>query len=348
MNERQPEPGIIGGLFGLPTVSDLHAGCIPPFFTDRSLLLVNARSGISYLVDLLSPAQVWVPSYLCASILQAIGSTARIQFYEVNDDLVIPSLHWLADVQSRDLVILIDYFGYPCDSLCVRQAQEQGAWVLEDACQALLSRGVGRFSDFVLYSPRKFLGVPDGGILAVNHEVDLENTAFGRPPTEWMLKALLAVVLRREFDQHGGTRRWFELFQEVERDHPIGNYAMSELSNMLLTNAFDYPAIAKRRVDNYRFLAEELGDIALFPDLPPGVVPLGFPIRVRNRDQIRQVLFEHKIYPPVHWPIEGIVPAEFSDSHRLSTEVMTLLCDQRYCRGDMARMAQLVLQEWRA
>lgn len=220
--------------------------------------------------------------------------------------------------------------------------------MLEDACQALLSRIVGQFCDFVLYSPRKFLGVPDGGILTVNCSVDLESTSFGKPPAEWWLKALLAVVLRREFDQHGGTRRWFELFQEVERDHPIGNYAMSELSNILLTNAFDYPAIAKRRVDNYRFLAEQLGEIALFPDLPPGVVPLGFPIRVRNRDQIRHVLFEHQIYPPVHWPIEGIVPAEFRDSHRLSTEIMTLLCDQRYCREDMARMAQLVLQEWRA
>jgi hypothetical protein len=91
-----------------------------------------------------------------------------------------------------------------------------------------------------------------------------------------------------------------------------------------------------------------LGDIALFPGLSPEVVPLGFPIRVRNRDQIRQALFEHDIYPPVHWPIQGIVPAEFRDSHRLSAEIMTLLCDQRYSRQDMDRMAQLVLQELRS
>lgn len=349
MTESRPEPRIIGGMFGLPTMSESHVRCTPPFLADNSLLLVNARSGISVLAELLSPTQAWLPTYLCGSMLQAVdGSATKIRFYEVNDDLVVPSLDWLADVQPGDLVILIDYFGFPCDSSCAIRAKEQGAWVLEDACQALLSAGVGQSSDFVLFSPRKFLGVPDSGILTLNCEADFPSINLSSPPAAWWLKALSATVLRREFDLHGGNRRWFELFQEVEKEHPIGHYAMSELSRMLLIHGFDYPAIAQRRVDNYRFLAERLGDIALFPSLSPEVVPLGFPIRVRNRDQIRQVLFEHEIYPPGHWPIQGIVPAEFRDSHRLSAEMMTLLCDQRYSRKDMDRMAQLVLQELRS
>ena len=52
------------------------------------------------------------------------------------------------------------------------EVKKCGAWLLEDACQALLSDEVGRFSDFVLYSPRKFLGVPDGGVLVSNCEID--------------------------------------------------------------------------------------------------------------------------------------------------------------------------------
>lgn len=337
-------------MFGLPTISDLHTGCRPPFLTDDSLLLVNARSGIFLLVERLAPAQVWMPTYLCGSMLQAVDARAtRIRFYPVNADLVVPSRDWLVDVQPGDLVILVDYFGFPCDSSCAILAKEQGAVVLEDACQALLSATAGQFSDFALFSPRKFLGVPDGGILTRSCEVDFPRTSAASglhsPPAEWWLKALSATILRREFDMHGGSRRWFERSQRVEKGQPVGHYAMSELSRMLLMHGFDYPAIAQRRVENYKLLADKLGDSALFPSLSPGVVPLGFPIRVQNRDRIRRMLFAHEIYPPLHWPIQGLVPQEFKDSHQLSAEIMTLPCDQRYSTREMNAMAQFILQE---
>jgi dTDP-4-amino-4,6-dideoxygalactose transaminase len=208
----------------------------------------------------------------------------------------------------------------------------------------LLTAEVGRFSDFVLYSPRKFLGVPDGGILVLNCDIDLALN-LAPPPAEWWLKALSATVMRREFDVHGGTRRWFDLYREVEAGAPTGHYAMSELTALLLRHSFDYSAIAERRARNYEVLLGELGDIAVFPERPSTVVPLGFPVRLRDRDDVRRVLFEHRIFPPVHWPIRGVVPAKFQDSHRLSSEILTLPCDQRYDADDMHRMARLVSEE---
>jgi len=268
---------------------------------------------------------------------------SAVKFYEVNYDLVPSSLDWLDHIQPKDLVVLVDYFGFPCDPFCIKRAKEKGAWVLEDACQTLLSEDVGRFSDFVLYSPRKFLGIPDGGILSYNDEIAFD-TKLENPPAAWWLKAFFASVLRREFDLHGGSRRWFELFQETEIGGPIGPYAMSELSRILLQHCFDYLMIAQKRIENYQLLLNNLFELALFPSLPPKVVPLGFPIRVKNRDRVRQALFDHQIYPPVHWPIKGIVPEKFRDSHQLSDEIMTLPCDQRYNRRDMERMAQLVAE----
>lgn len=75
---------------------------------------------------------------------------------------------------------------------------------------------------------------------------------------------------------------------------------------------------------------------------------VGFPIRLDNRDTIRQVLFEHKIYPPLHCPIQDIVPGKFEDSHRLAAEIMTLPCDQSYDSSDMERMSRIVWEvlEW--
>jgi len=343
--ESRVETKIIGGMFGLEETRGLHS-CIPPFLEGQTILLVNARSGIFLLIELLSPSHVWLPSYLCGVMLETVNkSSANVRFYEVNYDLAVPSLEWLSDVQQGDLVILMDYFGFPCDSSCAAQAKERGAWVLEDACQALLSGEVGRFSDFVLFSPRKFLGVPDGGILTCRRKIDLNGIDLRNPPAEWWLKAFFSTVLRREFDIHGGNRRWFELFRQVDIGGPIGHYAMSEISNMLLRRGFDYSGIAQRRIDNYAMLNDELHDIAVFPSLSSNTVPLGFPIRLENRDRLRQVLFDHEIYPPVHWPIQDVVPQEFRDSHRLAKDIMTLPCDQRYDTHDMKRMAKVVLEE---
>lgn len=45
--------------------------------------------------------------------------------------------------------------------------------------------------------------------------------------------------------------------------------------------------------------------------------------RYKEEGRFRQALFDHEIYPPVHWPIKGIVPEKFRDSHQLSDEIMT-------------------------
>ena len=117
---------------------------------------------------------------------------------------------------------------------------------------------------------------------------------------------------------------------------------MTELTCAVLTHCLDYEAIAARRRDNFRLLAGALESFAVFADVPAGVVPLGFPIRHAQRDRVRQALFAQQIYPPVHWDLGGRVPALFAESHRLSREIMTLPCDQRYDRGHMQRIAACV------
>ena len=333
----------MGGMFALEGISNANS-TTPRFLNEKHILLANARSGIALVMGLLSPSCIWMPSYLCGSMLKAVNAPmSSLKFYEVTYDLVPSSLDWLNNIQPKDLVVLVDYFGFPCNPYWIKRAKEQGAWVLEDACQALLSEEVGRFSDFVLFSPRKFLGIPDGGILTFHHQLAFD-PELESPPAAWWLKAFSAIVLRGEFDLQGGSRRWFELFQESELGAPIGPYAMSELSRMLLQHSFDYRKIAQKRIENYQLLLDRLIEVALFPSLPPGVVPLGFPIRVKNRDQVRRALFDHEIYPPVHWPIKGIIPEKFRGSHQLSAEIMTLPCDQRYNRRDMEQMAGLVAE----
>jgi len=330
-------------MFGLPDLLKV-TGSSPPFLGTGDLLFVNGQSGLSFLIGSLSPRSVWLPSYLCVDALYepVRRSRSEARFYEVSYELTVPSLEWLDDVQPGDLVVVIDYFGFPCDPACVDLAKARGAWVIEDACQALLSRRTEPRAHFSLFSPRKYVGVPDGGVLRVECEKDLSGLTLASPPAEWWLKSLAAYVLRSEFDRHGGESPWFSLFQETEAEAPMGAYAMSELTRELLARCFDYEDIATRRRTNFEALLETLGHLAIFRDLPSAVVPLGFPIRVAGRDRLLETLFRHRVYPPVHWPLRDAVPAQFSASHRLAGDIMMLPCDQRYEVADMHRMATLV------
>jgi hypothetical protein len=299
------------------------------------------------LVNRLRPQQVWVPSYLCPEgILGGIDSSLTIlRFFEVDNDLQVISDRWVSEVAPGDLVIFIDYFGFPCDRQLAIEVKEQGGWVLEDACQALLSGHVGKVADYVLFSIVKWIGAPDGGILRFPESIPIHDVSLETPATTWWMKAFQASVLRREFDDGLPTRqRWFKLFREINDTMPVGPYAMSELSQTIMKHSVVYPFRAERRIVNYRTLLEKLGPYAIFPRIEPNVVPLGFPVRVANRDSVRQALFAQKIYPPVHWVIDGVVPPGYEDSHRLAGQIMTLPCDQRYGREDMERMAEVFLE----
>jgi len=336
------EPRIIGSMFGLQEPCVVER-CHAPFLDGRTILLANARSGLSFIVDQLKPARVWMPSYLCGVMTATLGlRVAEVRFFGVSRHLAMSSLDWTGEVGTGDVVVFIDYFGFPADSTAVARVRKKGAWVVEDAAQALLLESAGTFGDFVLYSPRKWLGVPDGGILRINCAAELPGADLEPPPSSWWLDSLRASILRREFDLNGGEREWFELFRKCDAGGPTRPYSMSRLSCLLLQHCFDYQAIAQSRIENYLFLSGELGDLAVFPGLVAGVVPLAFPIVVGERDRVRQALFERDIYPPVHWPIEGVVPKEFAESHQLAAEIMSLPCDQRYDKADMKRIIAVV------
>ena len=332
---------LIGGMFGLAELSRLEDQ-FPPFLVKRELFLCNARSGINILVDLLKPRSIWMPSFLCDVLLKAVHNI-NVKFYEVDSHLQV-SREWLDTVQGDELVVLIDYFGFQFDPALATRIKECGSWILEDASQALHSSHVGNYSDFVLFSPRKFLGVPDGGILRYNANMDFSGIQLKDPPSEWWLRSLNSTILRREFDLYGGERSWFSLFQENEKNSPIGPYSMSSLSKTLLEHSFDYSCVIEKRIENYKVLNNYLSQFALFPNLPADVVPLGYPIHLENRDYVRKILFDNNIYPPVHWPINDMVPQTFVESHHLADTILTLICDQRYNPTDMKRTAEIVLQ----
>jgi hypothetical protein len=340
----QSHQKIFGGTFGFP--ENFHKIESSPGFLDGNpILLFNARSGIKLVIDQLKPKNVWLPSYLCPDILTAIDpKISGMVFYPINSQLKVTSHAFIESIQPGDLFLFIDYFSFPFDEEILRRIKSRGCWLFRDCNQALFHDWHEDICDFYLYCPRKFLGVPDGGILITKDPIQIKPPNLMSPDPAVLYLFLSALVLRREFDLYGGDRTWFEYFQQGEAQLTPSYTSMSDISLTLLKMGFDYEAIQIQRRINYQVLNRKLSQFAVHSDLPENITPLGFPIRIDHRDQVRHALFKKNIYPPIHWTLTGFVPEEFSESHQLSQEMMTLPCDQRYSEEDMTYLADTVLE----
>jgi hypothetical protein len=332
-------PTIIGGMFGLELGRAPAEADLPPILRGPHRLLATARGAFSLLARTLRPGTVWLPSFLCPVVLRSFPG--RVRFFGIDESLRPIDGIWLREVERNDLVVFIDYFGFRHWEDQAAEAAGLGAWIVEDASQAFLDPQFSAHTHYVVTSPRKFAGVPDGCVLAARGGAPLPSADLPPPPAAWWQDSLRASVLRGEFDRHNGAREWLDLFQHTEATGPSEPACMSELSALLLQRAVNWPAVARQRRNNYSFLAGALGQLALLPDLPPDVVPLGFPVALDGRDGLRQALFTKQIFPPVHWNLGAAVPREFTVSHRMSARIMTVPCDQRYTPADLERVVRV-------
>ena len=66
-------------------------------------LWVNARSAIDTVVDLLRPPHIWLPSYLCPSLVHAACDRLQIEpnFYAIDESLQIADRGWLDHLDRK-------------------------------------------------------------------------------------------------------------------------------------------------------------------------------------------------------------------------------------------------------
>ena len=342
---REPRRKLIGGMFGLEPVSANEEGRNSPFTGGCVAYFLNGRCALYAICQLLKPKMAWLPSYLCRAVLDPFRRLGvKIQYYDARPNYENRNNDWITEVHSGDLVVTIHYFGFANATFPAKAVKERGAVIIEDASQGLFVKQQYSESFCIFYSARKFLGVPDGGPARTPSPGLVEWQSLDVPPIEWWRGALRASQLRREFDLIGGENLWFPLFQLTEEHFPVGVYRASDVSRTVIDSA-DYDFIRSARRSNYSGLLERLGQFALFPELDAETVPLGFPVCVdaTQRDAVLEFLYGRKIYPPVHWRIEGTVPKEYRGSHALSQRILTLICDQRYTNSDMARQATAFL-----
>jgi len=265
--------------------------------------------------------EVLVPAYHCDSMVAPVRLVgAHPVFYRIGTDAQVDFSDLATKVTSETrALILTHFFGFPQD---VRRAQafcqERGLVMLEDCAHAFFGEqdgiALGSAGDYAIASSMKFFPVFDGGILA-SKRFDLSEIALRKPSFPFELKALSNIVERAlSYDRLGtigtlfkyGLKAKDHAWRLIKHHSPViagaryapgsseGGYVlepewldvrMSRVSSLILKFS-NYGRITERRRANYRYLLEHLGSLPglrpLFPELPPGVVPLNYPTVVEN------------------------------------------------------------------
>jgi hypothetical protein len=145
---------------------------------EATFLLSQARHAQSLALAVLAARglaapRVFVPAYYCESALGPLRRSAgQLVFYPVTPEMTPDwdGVARLARGGEPHLFVLAHYFGTENAAAAETEgfARRHGALVLEDAAHILEPvGGIGRYGDFVCYSPRKYLNVPDGAVVSV-------------------------------------------------------------------------------------------------------------------------------------------------------------------------------------
>ena len=194
--------------------------------------------------------RLWLPDFFCnASSGPAGAAGADIVFYPVTAALTPDwtACKALSAQMPPTLFVLVHYFGAANDIAGARAfCAATGAALVEDAAHVLKpAAGIGSAGDFVLYSPHKLVGVPDGAILIARKPSGALDRALAAlpaeapPPWTWAAKRALQLAIPEGIWKVLRPIPDIPFDRDTLPDDPPGWSAMSDAARRMLLAIID-------------------------------------------------------------------------------------------------------------
>lgn len=267
----------IGGYFGLDLPD--HGGTFP-----AAIRFQSGRAAFRAVLESANFTKVLLPVYLCDSMIQAvIDAGAGVATYWLDDSLYPKGLP--DPFPENCAVLYVNYFGL-CGANIGRLLETvPHDQLIIDNSQALLTPPAKGLA--TIYSPRKFVGVPDGGLLlSAGLEIrvpECEDTGS--------VDRMRHLLLRTAYSAQDGYRDYLESEKSLSDTRPL---RMSRLTTRLLAG-IDMEAVKRQRRENFTALAARLDGYnshkcALDADSAPLCYPLivGWDVMRLQKDLLRE------------------------------------------------------------
>lgn len=299
----------IGGYFELECGNNAQ-------YHNKAIALNSGRNALRYVIRAYDINEMYVPYYTCPVVWDVIDSEkCKIIPYDLNDKL-LPDLNF----PENAFILYNNYFGISGKN--INYMAKKYINLITDNAQAFYQPHCGIAS---FYSPRKFFGVPDGGLLICNKHLNEKldvSTSYDK-----------CSHLLKRIDL--GATAGYTNFQENEKSLiglPIQK--MSKLTIALMGN-INFNTIRKIRLNNFMFLHQALKDInEIKIDLLDTDVPMVYPFKTTDKN-LRSKLIQNQIFVATYWPAEENGCMKSHIAQKFANTIVPLPIDQRYDQKDM-------------
>lgn len=299
-------------------------------YLHSNLIKVNSgRNALELILKYKKCRRIFIPYFTCDVILEPILKLGiEYIFYDVNEKL--EPVFDFDCLNIDDCFLYTNYFGIKDKFILDLASKLSSDQLVIDNAQSLFSKPLEEVSSF--YSPRKFVGVADGGYISNLSEFMFLEQDYSHQNMQHLLK-------RIELGANAG----YDDF--VQNDSNFKNNSirhMSKLTNRILSS-IDYDFVKEKRLNNFNFLHSFLGNENLLNiDISEIEVPLVYPFRNINGEMIRKRLIENKVYCANYWPnVKKWCSKDFL-SYGLSSEIIALPIDQRYSEKEMLKILKVI------
>lgn len=318
--------------------------------TNEKLLGANClrsgRDALKAIAREYSPRMVLIPALACESMIMPFERYGhKVQFYKLNRDYSI-DLKSLRIEEEPCLFLYMEYFGRPaiCD-LELRKLKEIGSVTfVEDRTHNLIWPNRTSFKpDYTIASLRKWLPIPDGGLLWGDMKESLSDD------TSFSTTRLNAQCMRHEFLENGDMKlknQYRRIFSSVSDIMDNGEpSAMSSYSYEKAKDC-DWQKLREIRSENAKILMKILKDCPQVNLIQDEIClsDLYVAFTVSKRDEVQRRLSEIGIFNTVIWPLSD-EQKEICQVSRLTEEHMLAApCDQRYTPDDMEYIGREIVR----
>lgn len=298
---------------------------------------------------------VLLPPFTCHTVIEPFiecGYEVHTLPLSLNLEISADEIILRQEQFNAGVLLVHRYYGFdtlPVLNHAVEVLRAKGVVIIEDCTQSMYSTFKQSDADYFVGSIRKWCGVPDGGFAICK-----EGCFTDKPTAEdkAMVEAKrIASVLKYQFlFEHEGDKPTFKAkYREGEGllDEQRGFYSVGDISATIQAN-LNIKSLRRKRRSNYQTLFNGLKDVTsfriLFNDLPDEVVPLYFPMLVKDRETLQGVLADNDIYAPVVWPRPDCCPSICKVAEEIYEKILCIPIDQRYDTDDMERIVKVITE----
>ena len=299
---------------------------------DQNIARLNTgRMGIWHAFRVTGCKRIWVPVYQCDSIRKTLLDKGVEVCYYYQDEHFNPIG---IEAVEDDAVLLVNYYGI-MSSKRMEELSKPYKYPIIDCAQAFFCKPIE--DALMVYSCRKFIGVPDGAYV-IGKEA---HRFIGEYQQSYSSDTSAFLLLRIEYGCEG---KGYE--SRSMNEHRIDNedcMLMSKLTRTIL-DAEDYDFNKKKRVENFMYAQKLFGGINKIDPteyFDEGTIPMVYPLVVED-DHLLHVLQIHKHFQGHWWSYICEEQSQDCFEHWISRYMIPITIDQRYGKAELDYLSSII------